>query len=216
MHRIVLHPAAEHLHRPLQNLLAPNQRLQTPVACQLGQIGGEQLQRRLALAPLRRCLRLHGDIFRILPLLLLRQLIVRLSKLHASVGDAAQQIVTGDTRLAHKIGAVRAIFIEDRHQNVGNVDLFAVGPLAVEHGPFNDTLETERLLRLTRLLCSHRHVLLQVGIQLLPHIVRLDTTLGHDASRQIEVERHIENMLRRQILMLALARILERRVQNGL
>ncbi len=150
VYRVVLDPPAQHLDGPFDDLLSPDQRVELVRPRLRGELRGEGLDR---LFP--------GGLLLLRPVLLLTvRLGPRLSPVRIlghAVRYVIQQAVARDALLLEEEGGKRLRLVEDRDQDIADIELVFLRRRGVPYRPLEDVLESRRLLRL---LALHRgHVL---------------------------------------------------------
>ncbi len=119
---IVLHPPAEHLDRPLQDIHPADQGFELTLICGLCEIPGIELQG--PFFSLLRCrFALLGLFLRRLLLTAVFFLFLRLFE-NAAVAYRYQQAVAGHTVTAEEVAPVRILLVEYGYENVSQIDDF--------------------------------------------------------------------------------------------
>ena len=208
--RIVLAPATEDLHDPLDLGLAADQGIDLAVTRELVQVLGELVQRRtLALG------------FSILPLSLGGMPILALGRLRRfalldAMGNEVHHIEPGDPLLMQVINRMRVLLAKDRHQHIGagHFLLAAASGLDMHDGALDDALEPKGRLGVNLLdPANGRRVFLDELPETLAQVVEVGRTGTQYLSGGRVVQQGHQQMLDGDEFMALLARFDKRHMQ---
>jgi hypothetical protein len=130
------------------------------------------------------------------------------------VGDDLEELETLDPRFAEVIRGVVALLVVEGDQDVRDLDLLLAGGLGLEDGALDDALEAGRLDGLDVLDLGD--LLLEVGLHAPPQLLHVGLACLEDGPDLFEGERGVEDMLRREVLVVAELRLVVRGVEYGL
>ncbi len=160
---IVLAPAAQDLDGAFDLELAADQRIDLALARRLVQVGRIFLQRIAAAVALALGVGGGAAILAFAALLA--------AGLRQAMRDEIDHVEARHILHAEQVGGMRLFLAEDRHQHIGDGDLFLAARLHVEHGPLQHPLESQGRLHVPILAGrqSRRGLideLLQLGLEL--------------------------------------------------
>jgi hypothetical protein len=143
-------------------------------------------------------------------LLALRTPGVRVTVQDAAVGDRLQQLVAPHARLLQEEGAETLGLVQQRNEDVPDVDDLLGGGLAVEQGPSDHRLEADRLHGLGVL--DHRHPPGKVLLHGLLDLVGIRPARLEDLPGCVKKQSRIQYVLGGQELVLPLLGVEVRRL----
>ena len=201
--RIVLAPAAEHLHHALELVRAADQRIDLALARELVEVDRVRIERALRFVGLAILAATFG-----LVVLLLR-------RLGDAVGDVVDDVEARHAALVEEIDGVRFLLAEHGHQHVGARDFLLARRLHVQDGALDDALEALRGLRIgIRVRGEARRVLGDEVGQHAAQLVEVDTARLQHFLRGRVVQHRQQQMLDGDELVLLLPRLDEGHVQR--
>ena len=222
--RVVFAATAQNLDDALNFLIAPDERVNPPLARLFVQILCVQFQRAFALLAFR-----LSRGFAALFARAQRAARARLTRdrLRAGAGgvltgflgrDAVRKIVghvqPGNVLLAQEKDGVRFLFTKNRRQHVGTIDFLAPGRLRVQHRALNDALKTQRgqcvgigCLGKTRHMCVDK-----VG-QIAPQTVKIQIAGAQHRRRRGVIQQGQQEVFDGNQFVTLLARVNKRHVQ---
>ena len=211
---IVLAAAAEHLHRPLQLVLAPDQRVDASLGRALDQvdaIGGERVVGRAAILVV--ALRLRVQL--VVASAVGAQAAV-VADLECPVRDEPQEVEARDSLFLQQVESVGIAFPEERHQHRPGVDGLLAARLHLHRRPLQHALEGAGLLRVAiesvrQLRLAFQQVLLQLALQFL----KAGPAGAQDAGRHRVAQQRVQQVLQRHVLVPPRLRLREGQPQGG-
>ena len=190
--RVVLLAPAEHLHHPVEFLVAADERIDTALGGPAGEVDSELLQG-------------IGRLFRSLLLLMLtgRRLAERLALqvFGQIVGDVLDHLEAADALAAEKIHGVRVLLGEDGDEHVAGVHLLLAAALHVTHRPLQHPVEGHGLRRFAFPALHHRHAGLEEALQPFLEILVVAAALVDDVAGQVVVQQAVEHVLHGDVLV---------------
>ena len=200
--RVVLTPAAENLHGPLDLDLAANQRIDLAVNGHLVEVRRKLFERRL--------FRLASAVQR--HLVVLRPLARH--RRHA-VGDVIDHVKARYVLEIQEVDSLRLFFAEDRHEHVGAGDFFLAARLHVKDSALQHPLEAERRLHFgIGLFRQQRRLLVDKFGELPPEFRDIAFTGLEDLVNLRNIEQRQQQVFDRHELVTAVPRALKRLIQT--
>ncbi|MCY1518282.1 hypothetical protein D9M68_529940 [compost metagenome] len=205
--RVVLAAPRENLRDPLDFVLAPDQRIDAPLASQFVQVAGIGIER---IARGRRV----AAVF-VLHFLVVLGMVVMPGHLGDTVGDEIDHVDAGDVLLLEQEYRLAFLFAEDGDQYVGAGHLALAGALHVEHRALQDTLESQGRLGLAIfvVLRDQRRRGIDELLQVVPELVQIGATGPQHARGGLVVQKRQKKVLDRHELMTLGPRLLEGQVE---
>ncbi len=195
-HRVVLAPAAEDLHGPLQLVGAPDQRIELArlgARGQVGGVGGQRIARGGAAAVADAGLRVR----RLTTLGPGRR---RRRHLRLAVGDVLEHVEARDALRRQELRRVRPVLLQRRGDDVAGVHFLPARALHVQHRRLQHAPERQRLLRL--LLLAARELFdrfVQILVEIAAQLRHVGAAGREDPLAFGIVRERVEEVLEREV-----------------
>ncbi len=209
MDRIVLEPAAEHLDRTLDLSFPSDDRLQLACGGLGGEIGGKTLQRPWLETALVPPLQIGS------PFAFVQELGFLAGKFPYAVGEHFQKLKPLDAQLAHVVARIGSFLVVEGNDEIGYLHFVLARSLGLHDSPFYHRLETGGL-HWFGAAPQYRHLLLEICLYTPPELLHVGVAALHDESELFKRKPGVENMLRREILVVTELGFVIGRVENGL